>query len=304
MNYASRLSRLFPPLLQPEVVGPDWGTESDAVPFLAAELRRGPLALVELLRGKPLPENHNLLILVDQFEELFRMEGTPDQDEANKFVDLLKKVAEASHPREPPFYLVLTMRSDFLGDCALFRGLPEAINKSLYLTPRLTREQMEAAIVGPARVCGGDVDPLLLNPLLNEVTPDPDQLPVLQHALMRMWRKMLDSPPENGPADREARTLRPIHYQEIGETPGPSLDNHAPEVFEKHLSPTQQPVAQMPHWSSRSSTSKPISACLPSRSIRAAPNKVAGVQNPPGCSAGISCARHTPASPSMRAVEA
>lgn len=235
-------------LLQPEVVGPEWGTESDAVPFLAAELRRGPLALVELLRGKPLPENHNLLILVDQFEELFRMEGTLDQDEANKFVDLLletlKKVAEASHPRELPFYLVLTMRSDFLGDCALFRGLPEAINKNLYLTPRLTREQMEAAIVGPARVCGGDVDPLLLNQLLNEVTPDPDQLPVLQHALMRMWRKMLDALSENGPADREAKTLRPIHYQEIGETLGSSLDNHATEVFEKHLSPTQQPVAQ------------------------------------------------------------
>ena len=78
----------------------------------------------------------------------------------------------------------------------LFRNLPEAISQNLYLTPRLTREQTETAIVGPARVCGGEVDPVLVNRLLNEISPDPDQLPVLQHALMRMWRQMLTKLPQ------------------------------------------------------------------------------------------------------------
>lgn len=174
-------------LLKPETMGAEWGGGADAVPFLAADLRRGPLALAESMRGKPLPPGTNLLILVDQFEEIFRMEGRLDPDEGNKFVDLLletlREAGKRGEGKDLPAHLIITMRSDFLGDCALFRGLPEAITDKLYLTPRLTREQTEAAIVGPARVCGGEVDPALANRLLNEIGSDPDQLPVLQHAL-------------------------------------------------------------------------------------------------------------------------
>jgi hypothetical protein len=67
------------------------------------------------------------------------------------------------------------MRSDFLGECTLFKGLPEAINESQYLTPRLIREQCRAAIVGPAKVCGGDVEPVLVNRLLNDFGHDPTE---------------------------------------------------------------------------------------------------------------------------------
>ena len=41
-----------------------------------------------------------------------------------------------------PVYTVLTMRTDFLGDCDLFYGLPQAMNRGRYLVPRLTREQL------------------------------------------------------------------------------------------------------------------------------------------------------------------
>jgi len=48
-------------------------------------------------------------------------------------------------------HLLLTMRLDYLSDCAVFTGLPEAISASQFLTPRLTREQRCASIVAPAR---------------------------------------------------------------------------------------------------------------------------------------------------------
>ena len=79
------------------------------------------------------------------------------------------------------------MRSDFLGDCAVFLDLPETINESQFLAPRLTRDQRAAAITEPARVFGGDVEPGLVNRMLNDMGADPDQLPLMQHALMRMW---------------------------------------------------------------------------------------------------------------------
>lgn len=234
-------------LLKPEAMGAEWGGGADAVPFLAAELRRGPLALVESMRRKPLPPGTNLLILVDQFEEIFRMEGRLDPDEGNKFADLLletlREAGKRGEGEDLPAHLIITMRSDFLGDCALFRGLPEAITDNLYLTPRLTREQTEAAIVGPARVCGGEADPALANRLLNEIGPDPDQLPVLQHALMRMWRRMLEKFPEEGANGPAEKILALAHYKDIGETLGSSLDRHAEEVY-GGLEEDRKPIAE------------------------------------------------------------
>src|ERR1019366_1426530 len=116
--------------------------------------------VVEVLRETPLPEATSLLILVDQFEEIFRFHRLFRTEEANAFVSLL---LESAAQREVPIYVVITMRSDYLGDCAAFQGLPEVLNQSQYLTPRLTRDQRRDAIVCPARVFGGDVEPGLLN---------------------------------------------------------------------------------------------------------------------------------------------
>jgi len=84
---------------------------------------------------------------------------------------------------------VLTMRSDFLGRCAEFAGLAEAVSDAPYLCPRLNREQIAAAIEGPAKVFGGAVEELLVARLINDMGTDPDQLPLMQHALLRLWNK-------------------------------------------------------------------------------------------------------------------
>jgi hypothetical protein len=167
-------------LATPEVLGAD----HDEPPFIEAALRFGPLGLTQIVRESALFGDASLVIIVDQFEEIFRFRERIDPDEADAFVRLLLTSAGAA---DVPIYVVITMRSDYLGDCALFHGLPEAINAGQYLTPRLTRSQCAAAVVGPARVCNGEVDGALVNRLLNDFGPDPDQLPLLQHALMRMW---------------------------------------------------------------------------------------------------------------------
>ena len=91
--------------------------EEDALAFINATLKRGPLGLVELLQETPLPENCNLLILIDQFEEIFRYRKEENTDEADAFVSLL--IASATQIQFP-VYVVITMRSDFLGDCSIF----------------------------------------------------------------------------------------------------------------------------------------------------------------------------------------
>ncbi len=168
----------------------------DAAALVEAGLQRGPLGLVEAIRKSGASGRTSFLLLVDQFEELFRHDTAPVAGEADAFVAML--LAAASQ-RELPIFVVITMRSDYLGDCARFPGLAEAVSDSQYLTPRLSREECALAIRGPARVFGGDVDAALVNRLLNDFGPNPDQLPVLQHALMRMWtRRQITTAPGGG----------------------------------------------------------------------------------------------------------
>ena len=171
--------------------------ESYRIALLQNEfLKHGAFSLHEFLAIKPLAHNGKLLIVCDQFEEIFRYQNAEANSEAAAFVELLLASAK---PYTLPngeisnsIYVVLTMRSDFIGDCALFSGLAEAINNGLYLTPRLTREQLRAAIEEPALVFNGKVEPDLVVKLLQDAENNSDQLPLLQHALMRLWNNSTD----------------------------------------------------------------------------------------------------------------
>ncbi|MEZ5534613.1 MAG: hypothetical protein R3F02_03215 [Thiolinea sp.] len=205
--------------------GEQGGFPADQTTFLTAQLRRGARSLHTILEQSPLDDGEKLLILVDQFEEIFRYRQQAG-NQAAAFVALLLEACT-----HPDIFVVITMRSDFLGDAAAFHGLPEAINDGLYLTPRLTREQLREAIALPAKLFGGEVEDALVNRFLNEAGNDPDQLPLLQHALMRLWT-----------AD-EDKQLTLAEYQDLGGLRG-ALDGHLERVFTA-LKPEQQAIAEV-----------------------------------------------------------
>jgi energy-coupling factor transporter ATP-binding protein EcfA2 len=147
----------------------------------------GAYGILGALHADPDCREKNWLVVVDQFEELFRFAGSRGhEDEAAEFVRILLDLVEQ---RQLPLFLIITMRSDFLGDCDRFRGLPEALNRSQYLVPRLTRQQLREAIEGPTRLFGGGIEPRLVDRVLNEAGDDHDQLPILQHAMLRTWER-------------------------------------------------------------------------------------------------------------------
>jgi hypothetical protein len=136
--------------------------------------RGGPRTLIEWCREGHLPAGTNLLLLVDQFEELFRYQDYEEREEAEAFVSLLLESRcpiEVESPQSAnfPIYVAITMRSEYLGACALIEGLAEAINEGTFLTPRMTRQQCREAIVGPARVCGIDIEDALVARVLNDL---------------------------------------------------------------------------------------------------------------------------------------
>lgn len=124
------------------------------------------------------------------------------------------------------------MRSEFLGDCSLYPDLPEAINSGLFLTPSLGPEQTADAIQLPARIFSGEVAPDLVRYLLKEAKGERDRLPLLQHALTRLWDM-----------DREDRHLT---LDRLGVLGGlrQALEQHAEEAYST-LNSEQQRIAEV-----------------------------------------------------------
>ena len=143
-----------------------------------------------------------LLFVIDQFEEVFHPSNKGSEDCRL----MVERVIDHYFNPHPRCYVVLTMRSEHLNDCAGYLELPDAINKSFYLVRRLDEEELREAIVGPAnrylRLVARQAEQpdsipeavLFEERVLDRVqrdvkaiTHDPDHLPLLQHLLARIW---------------------------------------------------------------------------------------------------------------------
>ena len=210
--------------------------------IIESGLRTSKLGLITAFEEARVGADVNLLVVADQFEELFRYHKVGSSatetayglgEEAKAFVNLLLEVREHT---SLPVYIVLTMRSDFLGDCAQFLGLPEAINAGQYLVPRMSRDERRLAIIGPVGVGGAQIDPALATRLVNDVGDNPDQLSILQHALNRTWARWENQDGRKGPLELK-------HYEAIG-TMAHALDQHAERAFAELNTERKQKICE------------------------------------------------------------
>ena len=196
-------------------------------------LRQSSFSLESALEEAGGLGGRTLLLVIDQFEELFRFglaglssrraaaERASARDEATQFVQIL---LDADRRRLKDVRVLTTMRSDFIGDCAYFHGLSEAVSATQYLVPNLTRGQLEDAITKPIEKAGGAIEPELVEGLLNDCGDELDQLPVLQHCLMRLWDRA------GAVSGAGPRHLTRQTYDDIGRMTE-ALSRHADEVL-------------------------------------------------------------------------
>ncbi|WP_116598822.1 nSTAND1 domain-containing NTPase [Primorskyibacter marinus] len=170
--------------------------------------------LNEALDGITLLEGRPIVILVDQFEEIFRY-AQDDPHEASRFVDVLLKTTAARRD----VYVVITIRTDELEKCSRYSGLTSAINHSQFLTPTLDRFQMQEAIEGPISLFGGTIEPELAVWLLNGLEEQLDKLPLMQHALRLLYIDARRKQPEGHVTIGLSDFFRAF---DIAETPGKS----------------------------------------------------------------------------------
>jgi WD40 repeat protein len=174
------------------------------------------------------PEDVRLVVVVDQFEEVFT--HRPQVDRARRyfehartsfFANLLRAAAAPSGR----VAVILTMRSDFLSACALFPQLSAVLSAHQELVGPMAEEELRQAIERPAFIAGCEVEPALTERLLADVEGQPGALPLLQFALTEVWKK------------RDVRRLTLRAYNLMGEKEGkPSgiegaLEHRANEIY-------------------------------------------------------------------------
>lgn len=169
----------------------------------------------------------NLMILVDQFEEFFTnpenfYNEAPSQD-SQIVVNLILETARIAIKRNIPVYIVCTMRSDYIGQCSAFRGLPEYIGFSQFFVPRLKRKDLKQVIEEPAILSGNRISQRLIERVVYDIADGVDQLPILQHALSQVWLA----------ADKGQQEMDLIHYAKVGGMPVHELPDEDQPAFQK-----------------------------------------------------------------------
>ena len=137
------------------LAGPQGRIDPTRVLEIRRLLNRGADAPAAVAKYLGCDAENNVCVLFDQFEELFEHARRGGGTEATLITDFLVGLA-AKRPKG--LHAILTMRSDYLGQCAQYRGFAEAVNETQYLVPRMERPALMRAIREPAALYGGSVD--------------------------------------------------------------------------------------------------------------------------------------------------
>ncbi len=178
-----------------------------------------------------LPGTERVLLVVDQFEEVFTLCTLPEQrQQRQQFIDCLTSMKQSENRR---LVVVTTMRADFVEPWLRSIELTAAIQNDALFLGALTGENLETAIEQPASIQGYKLQPGLLELILRDVAAEENSLPLLQFLLMQLWEKR----------DLANRELTVAEYANLGGLVG-ALDLHAESIYRELDSRTQGKWAQ------------------------------------------------------------
>ena len=194
---------------------------------LMDDLGRDPRSLQIFAKRKlGSKDGSHLLLVVDQFEELFSL--CRSEEERSAFIaSLLTAASEAAGP----VIVLITMRADFYAHCASYIELREALAQNQEYIGTMSDDELRRAIEEPARRGRWEVEPGLVELLLHDVGNEPGALPLLSHALLETWQR------------RRGRIMTLSGYTASGGVRG-AIAETAEAVFADRFTPDQQEVAR------------------------------------------------------------
>jgi WD40 repeat protein len=205
-----RLASSLIPLLEPELTETERLTEAQK---LGDRLTSGEARLESVIDRVIEKSNGTgrLLVVADQFEELFTIAPEPDR---RPFAQVLLRAVGSAR-----FTLLLILRADFYRKIIdLDRELSDRIPSAQVNVGALTPDELRESIAGPARLVGLDFEPGLADRILGDAGGEPGSLPLVEFALTELWSR------------RHDRTLTNAAYNEMGGVTG-ALEKRAETEF-------------------------------------------------------------------------
>ncbi|CAK8719856.1 MAG: WD40 repeat [Candidatus Electronema aureum] len=181
----------------------------------AADLAAGKLSLPDLLRPV-LGRNSGakLLLIVDQFEELFTL--NPDKALVRRYIEELLAARQAEGCAA-----LITMRADFLGTAIAYDLFAEALNNCPpIMLPPMGGQGLREAVEQPAALLHVSFEPGLADLIAEDVGSEPGSLPLLEFCLTQLWEK------------QERRQISHAAYKASGGVQG-ALAGHADKVLKE-----------------------------------------------------------------------
>ncbi|NER50825.1 MAG: hypothetical protein F6J92_29975, partial [Symploca sp. SIO1A3] len=187
-------------------------------------LKEGADGLRRLVKSA---QANRVVLVIDQFEEVFTL--CQNYGERSQFIDCL---LGALRQLEEELCLILAMRADFFSKCIEqnYSGLAQLIQENLVAVSPMEREQLQDAIAKPAERVNLEIEPELVEQILQDVAGSPGSLPLLQYTLKELWKQRTDE------------ALKLTSYARLGGVEG-ALDKRATEIF-KQFSQSKQEVAR------------------------------------------------------------
>lgn len=204
--------------------------ENDSVSATATlmdDLMRDSRSLQIFAKRKLKPANSDrLLLIIDQFEELFTL--CRSEEEKSAFIsNLLTAASEA----DGPVIVLITLRADFYAHCSNYIQLREALAKNQEYIGEMNDEELRRAIEDPARRGRWEFESGLVDLLLHDVGHEPGALPLLSHALLETWQR------------RRGRVMTLSGYTSSGGVRG-AIAETAEAVFTDQFTSEQKEIAR------------------------------------------------------------
>ncbi|WP_017315666.1 nSTAND1 domain-containing NTPase [Mastigocladopsis repens] len=167
----------------------------------------------------------SLVVLVDQFEEVYSL--CKNADERKAFIENLVDAAADPSVRVS---VIVTLRSDFLGETQRHPVLNQLVAQLGLIIPAMTADELQQAIAKPAELAGHPLDEATVNLLVQEAEGREGALPLLQFALTRIWEGLTQG-------------IEPaVTLKQIGGVGG-ALAGEAQRIYD-NLSPEEKEIAR------------------------------------------------------------
>jgi DNA-binding SARP family transcriptional activator/basic membrane lipoprotein Med (substrate-binding protein (PBP1-ABC) superfamily) len=187
--------------------------------------------------------SQSVVLVIDQFEELFTL---TDGDSAARFSEL---VATAVEQKDVPLRVVATLRADYYDKPLSMSSLAGVFSDSVVSVKPMTAQEIERAVVDPARAAGVEVEPALLAQLVDDMSGEPGALPLFQFTLFELFEQALGE-------------LTFEDYQRLGGLQG-ALTRRADELLaaldDESRDLVEQIMVRMIQKGRATSTSRPVS---------------------------------------------